>query len=107
MEQGIIDITGIGPAAANTLAEHGYSTLKSVAATSVEKLAEVPGFSEARAAKVIAAAAELQPAKAEPASKKGKKDKGPKKDKKGKKVKKGKKGKKGKDKKKDKKGKKK
>lgn len=99
MKPAIIDIVGIGPAAAATLAEHGFRTLASVARSTVGKLAEVPGFSEARAAKVIAAASELLPAKTAPASTstKGKKDKGPKKDKKGKK---------GKDKKKDKKGKK-
>jgi hypothetical protein len=97
MKPAITDIVGIGPAATATLAEHGFKTLASVARSTVEKLAEVPGFSEARAAKVIAAASELLPAKAAPASAKGNKDKDKKKDKKGKK---------GKDKKKDKKGKK-
>jgi hypothetical protein len=100
----IIDIVGIGPAAASTLAEYGYRTLASLARTSIDKLTEVPGFSEARATKVIAAASELLPAKAAPVGKKGDKDKKGKKDKKkgkkGKKDKKAKKNKKGKGKKK-------
>ena len=56
------DIPGIGPVAAASLAEHGYRTLKKLASASVEKLASVPGFSTARAGKVIAAARELLPA---------------------------------------------
>ncbi len=105
MKPVIIDIQGIGPAAEESLAEHGYRTLRKLAGTTVEKLATVPGFSEARAGKVIAAAAELlrsesgeKGAKGKQAGKekKGKKDKRGKKDKKGKKGKKGKKDKKGK-----------
>ena len=107
MKATIIDIQGIGPAAEESLAEHGYRTLRKLAGTTVEKLATVPGFSEARAGKVIAAAAELlhsdsgekdvkgKQAKQAGKKKKGKKDKRGKKDKKGKKNKKGKKGKKG------------
>jgi len=93
MKPGIIDITGIGPAAAAALSDHGFASLKSVATSTVEKISEVPGFSEARAAKVIAAAAELLPAETESGKKKDKKDK---KNKKGKDKKKGKKDKKGK-----------
>lgn len=59
MSSGITDIAGIGPAAANTLAEHGIRTLKALSNASVDKVAAVPGFSTARAQKVIAAAAEL------------------------------------------------
>jgi hypothetical protein len=59
MKPTIIDITGIGPAAANTLGEHGFSSLKSLARASVEQVATVPGFSTLRAQKAIAAAAEL------------------------------------------------
>jgi len=105
MKPAIIDIPGIGPAAAETLAEHRIRTLAALARASVEKISAIPGFSEARAASVIAAAAELTAATgatptatdegASEKSDKGKKDK--KKDKKEKK-----KGK-GKDKKKDKK----
>ena len=59
MKPAIIDITGIGPAAAATLAEHRIRTVASLARAPVEKITAVPGFSEARAARVIAAAAEL------------------------------------------------
>jgi hypothetical protein len=120
MKPAITDISGIGPAAAAALHEHGIKTLASLARAPVEKISAVPGFSEARATRVIAAASELlaatatkQPddaeanASAEAGSKgkkdkkdkpkgkgkKGKKDKG-KKDKKGKKGKAKKKGKK-------------
>jgi len=108
MKPAITDIAGIGPAAATALAEHGFSSIKSLATSSVEALAAVPGFSTARAAKVIAAATELLPAQPDTGSKpgKGKDKKKDKKDKKGKKGKKDKKGKKGKKDKKGKKGKK-
>ena len=59
MKPTIIDIPGIGPAAQGTLAEHGIRTLRKLAGTSVTKLATVPGFSEARAGKVIDAASDL------------------------------------------------
>ena len=98
MKPTIIDIPGIGPAAAEALAEHRINTLSGLARASVEMVSAVPGFSEARAAKVIAAANQLlptpdeTPAVKDTASGKDKKDK------------KGKKGKgKGKGKKKDKK----
>ena len=109
MKPAITDIMGIGPAAEASLAEYGFSTLRKLASTSVEKLATVPGFSEARAEKVIAAASELLPAasgnKAKP-GKDAKKDKTKRSGKKGKKDKKGKRGKKDKKDKKGKKGKK-
>jgi NAD-dependent DNA ligase len=60
MKPAIIDITGIGPAAAAALGEHGFSSLKALARASAEQVSAVPGFSTARAEKVIAAAAELQ-----------------------------------------------
>jgi NAD-dependent DNA ligase len=59
MKPAIIDIPGIGPAAAEALAEHRVKSLASLARASVETISAIPGFSEARAAKVIAAAAEL------------------------------------------------
>ena len=104
MKPAIIDIPGIGPAAAEALAEHRIKTLAGLARASVEKVSAVPGFSEARAAKVIAAANQLLPTPDEtPAvkdtatgkdkdkkDKKGKKGKGKKKDKKNKGKKKGK-----------------
>ena len=96
MKPAIIDIPGIGPATEAGLAEHGIRTLRKLAGTSVEKLAAVPGFSEARATRVIAAASTLL-AGASPGNDvnddKGKHDS---KGKKGKKDKKGRKGKKGK-----------
>ena len=108
MKPVITDISGIGPAAAEVLAEHRIRTVASLARASVEKITAVPGFSEARATRVIAAATELldasatspaiaaKPPKAGGKGKKDKKGKG-KKDKKGKgKGKKGKGKKKGK-----------
>ncbi len=105
----IHDVTGIGPAAAKLLAEHNINTPAELAAVSVEHLVAIPGFSEIRATRVIAAAAELlagpvkespnQPAAGSESGaqdKQGKKAKGKKKDRKGKKAKGGKKGKKAK-----------
>ena len=116
MKPAITDISGIGPAAAAVLHEHGIKTLASLARAPVDKISAVPGFSEARATRVIAAASELlaatatkQPddaeanaaaeaAEAAEAGSKGKKDKKDKPKGKGKKGKKdkGKKDKKGK-----------
>jgi NAD-dependent DNA ligase len=59
MKPAIIDIPGIGPAAEAKLLDHGFRKLKKLAATSVEKLASVPGFGTVRAGKVIAAASVL------------------------------------------------
>ena len=67
MKPAIIDIVGIGPAAASTLAEHGFKTLTSVARTTVEKLAEVPVFSEVSSSKVITASSEMLTVKTEQA----------------------------------------
>ena len=101
MKPAITDITGIGPAAATALGEHGFSSLKALASADVVQVSAVPGFSAARAQKTIAAAAALlasttteavasdNPGK--PGKDKKKKDKGKKKkDKKDKKRKKGK-----------------
>jgi len=59
MKPAIIDIAGIGPAAASALGEHGFSSVRKLATASVAQVNTVPGFSAARAQKVIAAAAEL------------------------------------------------
>ncbi|MEN8204931.1 MAG: helix-hairpin-helix domain-containing protein [Pseudomonadota bacterium] len=59
MKPAIIDIPGIGPAAAETLAEHRIKGLVSLSKASIEQITAIPGFSEARAARVIAAATEL------------------------------------------------
>jgi len=71
----IFDIPGIGPAAVETLAEHGIRSLADLANSSVDKITPVPGFSEARAVRVLAAAIELLAASemTEPAKGKGKK----------------------------------
>jgi len=104
MKPVITDIPGIGPAAAETLAEHRIRSLAGLARASIEKIAAIPGFSEARATIIIAAAADLTAASGTtPAAKttlaKSKKDKKDKKNKgkgKGKKKKKDKKNGKGK-----------
>jgi len=109
MKPAITDIPGIGPAAAATLGEHGIKSLAGLANSSVEKINTVPGFSEARAVKILAAATELlaasgtTPSIRDAEKKSGKKDKSGSKGKKDKKKKKNKGKGKGKDKKKDKK----
>jgi hypothetical protein len=100
MKPAITDIPGIGPAAATALGEHGLKSLADLANSSVEIINAVPGFSEARAVTVLAAATELLAASGATPADKVKKPEKAKKDKKKKKNKgKGK----GKDKKKDKK----
>jgi len=95
----ITDITGIGPAAAEALAEHRIKTVARLATASVETITAIPGFSAARAEWVIAAAGELlaesgtTPATTDTgkeSSNKDKKDKKKKKKNKGKDKKKGK-----------------
>ena len=108
MKSAITDIPGIGPAAAAALGEHGLKSLADLANSSVEKINTVPGFSEARAVTVLAAATELlaasgtTPSARDAEKKSGKKGKSGDKGKKDKKKKNKGKGK-GKDKKKDKK----
>jgi predicted RecB family nuclease len=99
----LVEITGIGPAAASTLVSNGFKTVESIADTTTEKLSAVQGFSVIRAQKTIDAAKQLlasavsgsagTPSVKKPASKKAvKKSQAPKdkksKDKKGKKTKK-------------------
>ena len=115
-------IPGIGPRTAEILAEHGFDTLQKIANASVDALAQLPGFSSARAekcnseAKIIVAGkvsekepqiSEKIPRQSKEKDKKSKgskgKEKKEKKEKKDKKDKEGKKDKKAKDKKKDKK----
>jgi Holliday junction resolvasome RuvABC DNA-binding subunit len=59
MKQAITEITGIGPAAAAALGEQGFDSVRALARASVEQVSAVPGFSAARAQKVITAAADL------------------------------------------------
>jgi Holliday junction resolvasome RuvABC DNA-binding subunit len=104
MKPAIIDVNGIGPAAVETLAEYRINSVNALARASIEKIAAIPGFSEVRAARVIAAAADLlapsemtqstddsdrEPSKKDKKGKKGKKDKKKKKKGKGKKQGKG------------------
>lgn len=96
MKPAIIDITGIGPAAAATLGEHGFSSLKALARASVEQVSSVPGFSTARAQNVIVAAAELLASTTAETATADEPEKGEKNKKKKDKKKKDKKGKKGK-----------
>ena len=58
MKPAIIDIKGIGPAAAETLAEYGINSVDALAEASIETIVAIRGFSETRAAMVIAEAAE-------------------------------------------------
>ena len=102
MKPVITDITGIGPAAAEALAEHRIKTVARLATASVEKITAIPGFSAARAEWVIAAAGELlaesgtTPAATDTGKESSNKDKKDKKKKKKKKKNKGKDKKKGK-----------
>jgi hypothetical protein len=59
MKPAITDIPGIGPAAAASLGEYKITSVARLASASVETISAIPGFSEARATRVIAAAAEL------------------------------------------------
>jgi len=73
MKPVITDIPGIGPAAAETLAEHRIRSLAGLARASIEKIAAIPGFSEARATIIIAAAADLTAASGTTPAEKAKK----------------------------------
>ncbi len=94
----LVEITGIGPAAASTLVSNGFKTVKSIADTTTEKLSAVQGFSVIRAQKTQLLASAVSgsagtPSVKKPASKKAvKKSQAPKdnksKDKKSKKTKK-------------------
>jgi len=99
----LTEVTGIGESTVKLLVEHGYENAEDLAEATLAGLTVVPGFSEVRAGRVIAAAQQLVAAakpKAKPKAKaapkaksKQKKEKKQKKDKKGDK-KKGKKDKK-------------
>lgn len=55
-------LTGIGPVTAQTLLAAGFVDRDSIAAATVEQLAEVRGFGEARASALIAEALGAEPA---------------------------------------------
>ncbi|NNJ92259.1 MAG: helix-hairpin-helix domain-containing protein [Gammaproteobacteria bacterium] len=59
MPRALTSISGIGPAAAEILKQHGFKSAEAIAKTSVEKLSAVPGFGAIRAENAIQAAIEL------------------------------------------------
>ena len=59
MVMSIQNVNGVGPAAAEALAQHGVVTPEQLAASTVEVISKVPGFSEARAQRIITAAQAL------------------------------------------------
>jgi transcription termination factor NusA len=59
MSANLSDVKGLGPSSANDLARHGIKTVEDLAKASIPEISAVPGFGEARAARVKAAAAEL------------------------------------------------
>jgi hypothetical protein len=52
----LIEVNGIGPATAKTLAEHGIKSAEDLAAAKLGTIMAVPSFSEIRATRTIAAA---------------------------------------------------
>ena len=52
----LIEVNGIGPATAKTLAEHGIESAEDLAGAKLGTIMAVPGFSEIRATRTIAAA---------------------------------------------------
>ena len=74
------DISGVGPATAEALAEQGLGSVKKVAKAKVKHVAATPGFGEVRARRVRDAARDLVDTQKKPkAKKKGKRKKGKKK----------------------------
>lgn len=62
MSQSILKVHGIGPAAAAILAENGISSAEDLAAKTPLQVAAIKGFSEIRAAQVVASAKALMAA---------------------------------------------
>ena len=88
----LTQISGIGPATAALLEAAGFTSVETVANSSVAKLAKVRGFGPARASAIIGSARSLLSTGAGAVTEKDKKKRhGKKKDKKGKKKKDGKK----------------
>jgi predicted RecB family nuclease len=59
METSLTSVSGIGPAAAAVLAEHGFTSADQLAASVVEDLVKVPGFGPVRAAATLRSARSL------------------------------------------------
>ena len=55
----LTEIPGIGPSTAEILQTQGFDSAETLAASTVEKVSEVPGFGSLRASAVIRAANEL------------------------------------------------
>lgn len=55
----LTSVSGIGPAAAAVLAEHGFASAEQLAASVIEDLVKVPGFGAVRAATTLRAARSL------------------------------------------------
>lgn len=105
MSTPLTEVPGIGPSTAEVLQANGFDSAETLAASTLEKISEVPGFGASRATAVLEAArniaAPIKSRKEKPANKKEKaKTKDKKKNKKGKKDKNKEKNKKGKKKKK-------
>jgi hypothetical protein len=65
MSKTLTQISGVGPDTAKLLVEQGLTSPSEIAGASIERLCAVPGFSMARAGRVIKAANELLTAPAE------------------------------------------
>jgi transcription termination factor NusA len=55
----LLEVSGIGPASAKHLAEHGIHSAEDLAGAKLRTLIAIPGFSQIRAKQVIAAAKDL------------------------------------------------
>jgi len=59
MPRALTSISGIGPAAAETLKQHGFKSAEAIAQATAEELSVVPGFGTIRSENTIKAAIEL------------------------------------------------
>jgi len=59
MPRALTSISGIGPAAAEILKQHGFKSAEAIANATVEELSVVPGFGAIRSENTIKAALEL------------------------------------------------
>ncbi len=59
MPTALTSISGIGPAAAELLKQHGFNSAEDIAKASVEELSQVPGFGAIRSENMIIAAIEV------------------------------------------------
>jgi transcription termination factor NusA len=56
MPTDLTHVRGIGPAAAETIKQHGIVSAEDLASADIADIVEIPGFGESRASEVIAAA---------------------------------------------------